>query len=326
MDSQKLKLKEKIGYGLGDFASSMFWKLFSMFLMIFYTDVYGISPAEVGTMFLLTRIWDSINDPLMGILCDRTNTREGKFRPYLKWMAIPFALVGILTFMTPDLGTTGKLIYAYITYTMMMMVYTGINVPYSALMGVMTADTKERTSLASFRFIGAFSGGIFITSTAAWFIDSFKSGGANEAQGYLYTVSIYAISAALLFYLTYKWTKERVAPKKETGSSIRQDFKDLSKNIPWFIMLGAAISTLIFNSLRDGSMMYYFKYYVKDQVFPGFGMVGWEKLAAIYMTMWLATNIIGVLIAKPLASKIGKKQTFILAMMLAAFTSIFLLI
>ncbi len=324
MDDQKLKLKEKIGYGFGDFASSMFWKLFSMFLMIFYTDVYGISPAAVGTMFLLTRIWDSINDPLMGIICDRTNTRHGKFRPYLLWISVPFAVVGVLTFLTPDLGNSGKLIYAYITYTLMMMVYTAINVPYSSLMGVMSSDTSERTTLASFRFIGAFSGGIFVTSTAAYFIDIFKNSGANEAQGYQYTVTIYAVLAAIFFVLTYKWTKERVVPQKEVKSSIKQDLKDLGKNIPWFIMLGAGVASLIFNSLRDGSMMYYFKYYVQTQSVPIFGEVSWDKLAAAYMTLWLATNIVGVVLAKPVSGIIGKKLTFILAMLTAAVTSVFL--
>jgi len=190
MEGKKLKIQEKIGYGLGDFASSMFWKLFSMYLLIFYTDVYGISPAAVGTMFLLTRVWDSINDPLMGIICDRTNTKKGKFRPYLLWGAVPFAVVGTFTFLTPDFGSTGKLIYAYVTYTLMMMVYTAVNVPYSSLMGVMSSDTGERTTLASFRFIGAFTGGIFVTSTASWFIGIFQNNGANEAKGYQYTVII----------------------------------------------------------------------------------------------------------------------------------------
>ena len=165
-DSQVLPLREKVAYGLGDFASSMFWKLFSLFLLFFYTDVFGISAAAAGTMFLVTRIWDSANDPLMGIIADRTSTRWGKFRPYLLFVALPFAIVGVLTFTTPDLSEAGKLIYAYVTYTLMMMVYTAINVPYASLMGVMSNDTNERTSLASWRFIGGFSGGLFVTATA----------------------------------------------------------------------------------------------------------------------------------------------------------------
>ena len=317
-----IKLKEKIGYGFGDFASSMFWKLFSMFLMIYYTDVFGLTPASVGLMFLLTRIWDSINDPLMGIISDRTNTKYGKFRPYLLWMAIPFALIGILTFYAPDFTDTGKLVYAYITYTLMMMVYTGVNVPYSSLLGVMSSNQNERNSLATFRFIGAFAGGIFLTSTAAYFINVFKDAGANDAQGYLYTVAIYAILAAILFVVTFKWTKERVKPQKKEQTSLKEDLKDLSKNTSWFIMIGAGVATLIFNSLRDGSMMYYFKYFIKNQEVPGFGEVSWESLAATYMTMWLVSNIIGVVLATPIARVLGKKKTFISAMFIAGIISV----
>lgn len=317
----KLPLKEKVGYSFGDFASSMFWKLFSMFLMIYYTDVVELSPASVGTMFLLTRLWDGLNDPIMGIIADRTSTSKGKFRPYLLWVAIPFAIMGVLTFTTPDFGPSGKLIYAYVTYTLMMVVYTAINVPYASLMGVMTSDTKERTSLASFRFIGAYAGGIFMTATVPYLLDYFRNSGSDDAQSYQYTVAIYAVIAAFFFIITYKWTTERVKPLIE-NSSVKKDLKDLAKNGQWFIMLGAGIAVLIFNSLRDGSIMYYFKYFVKDQVLPYFGAVQWDKLAGAYMTLWLVTNLLGVLLAKPLSAKFGKKNTFIGAMLLASIFSI----
>src|SRR5690554_4320851 len=133
-----IKLKEKIGYGLGDMSSSMFWKLFGSYLMIFYTDVFGLPAAVVGTMFLITRVWDSVSDPLMGMIADRTNTRYGKFRPYILWGAIPFGIMGILTFTTPELGLREKIIYAYITYTLMMTAYTVVNVPYASLLGVIS--------------------------------------------------------------------------------------------------------------------------------------------------------------------------------------------
>lgn len=319
--NEQIKLKEKIGYGFGDFASSMFWKLFSMFLMIYYTDVVELSPASVGTMFLLTRLWDGLNDPIMGIISDRTRTSMGKFRPYLLWVAIPFAIIGVLTFSSPDWGPSGKLLYAYITYTLMMMVYTAINVPYSSLMGVMTSDTKERTSLASFRFIGAYSGGIFMTATVPYLLDYFKNSGANDAQSYQYTVGIYAVLAAFFFIMTFLWTKERVKPL-EQETSIKNDLKDLAKNGQWFIMLAAGIAVLIFNSLRDGSIMYYFKYFVKDQTLPYFGEVQWDKLAGAYMTLWLVTNLIGVLLAKSASSKYGKKTVFMTAMLIAAVFSV----
>jgi len=143
--------REKIGYGFGDMASSMFWKIFGMYLLFFYTKVFGITPAAAGTMFLVTRIWDSLNDPIMGLLADRTRSRWGRYRPYLLWGAFPFAAVGVLTFWTPDFGMTGKLAWAYITYTAMMMVYTMVNVPYASLLGVMTPDTKIRNTFSSYQ-------------------------------------------------------------------------------------------------------------------------------------------------------------------------------
>lgn len=319
--TNKLRLKEKVGYGFGDFASSMFWKIFSMFLMIYYTDVVELTPASVGTMLLLTRLWDGLNDPIMGIIADRTSTSKGKFRPYLLWVAVPFGIVGVLTFSTPEMGPSGKLIYAYITYTLMMTVYTAINVPYSSLMGVMTDNPAERTSLASFRFIGAYAGGIFMTASIPYLLDFFKELGGSDAKGYQYSVAIYAVIAAFFFIMTYLWTKERVKPLIEKNS-ITRDLKDLGKNGQWFIMLGAGIAVLIFNSLRDGSIMYYFKYYVKDQVLPFMGEVKWDKLAGAYMTLWLATNMIGVILAKPVSARIGKRATFMIAMILAAFLSI----
>lgn len=321
--AEKLATREKVAYGFGDFASSMFWKLFSIYLMLYYTDVVGLSPAAVGTMFLLTRIWDGLNDPIMGIVADRTSTSKGKFRPYLLWVAIPFSVIGVLLFSTPSVGPAGKLIYAYITYTMMMMVYTAINVPYSSLMGVMTSNTKERTSLASFRFIGAYSGGIFMTATVPYLLDFFEKSGSDMAQRYQYTVAIYAVIAALFFFMTYKWTKERVKPLTEP-TSIKNDLKDLAKNAQWFIMLGAGVAVLIFNSIREGGILYYFKYIVKDQVVPYFGTVNQDKLAGAYLTMWLVTNLLGVLLAKPASAKFGKKKTFIAAMIVASvFSALF---
>ncbi|MCR9254146.1 MAG: MFS transporter [bacterium] len=312
LKQDRLPIKEKIAYGLGDFASSMFWKLFSMFLLFFYTDVFGISAAAVGTMFLVTRIWDAANDPLMGLLADRTSTKWGKFRPYLLFVALPFAIIGTLTFTTPELSGSGKLIYAYITYTLMMMVYTAVNVPYASLMGVMSSDSNERTSLASWRFIGAFSGGLVVTATANSLVDYFSEG-TSQAVGFQYTISIYAFIAATLFVLTFLGTRERLTPPVEVKNSLKEDLSDLIKNGPWFIMLGANISILIFNSLRDGSILFYFKYYVKDQVLTLFGEtyeLSSTVLSSAYMSIWLATNIIGVLLAKTVASKLGKKRAF----------------
>lgn len=317
----KLKFKEKAAYGLGDFASSMFWKIFSMYLLFFYTDVFGISAAMVGTMFLVTRVFDGINDPIMGIIADRTNTKWGKFRPYLLWMAIPFAIIGILTFTTPNLSTSGKLVYAYITYTLMMIVYTTVNVPYASLLGVMTPDLKDRTSLATFRFVFAFAGSILVLALAEPLVSFFSktaSGIDDTQKGWQYTLIVYGVIAAVLFYLTFYYTKERVKPSKKQKNSLKTDLKNLASNKPWFILLGAGVSSLIFNSLRDGSAIYYFKYYFNNQEAFKIPII---EVAINYSTLYLvlgqAFNIVGVLLAKPLSDKIGKKNTFLLSMVFA---------
>lgn len=320
----KLGLTEKMAFGLGDFASSMFWKLFSMFLLFFYTDIFGISAAAVGTMFLVTRIWDAANDPLMGIIADRTQTRWGKFRPFLLFVAIPFGIIGVLTFTTPDVDANGKLIYAYVTYSLMMMVYTAVNVPYASLMGVMTSDTNERTSLASWRFIGAFSGGLAVTATANTLVAYFSEG-TTQAIGYQHTIAVYAFGAAALFILTFLGTKERLQPTQDQQGSLKNDLKDLLKNRPWFIMLAANIFILIFTSLRDGSILFYFKYYVQDQTVNWFGHtydLTIATLSSAYMSVWLATNIVGVTLAKPISSRIGKKKTFAYAALISAILSL----
>ncbi|CAN5521431.1 MFS transporter [soil metagenome] len=321
---QKLNIKEKIGYGFGDFASSMFWKIFSVYLLYYYTDVFGIAAAAVGTMFLVTRIWDTALDPIIGVIADRTDSKWGKFRPYLLWVAIPFGLVGVLTFTAPELSTSGKLIYAYVTYTLMMMVYSLINVPYASLMGVMTSNIKDRTTLSTFRFIFAFAGSILVLATAEPLVSvlSKTSTGVDQQRGWQLAMMIYAVIATIFFYFTFKWTRERVKPPKEQKTSLKADVMNLLTNKPWFILLGAGISTLIFNSLRDGSAIYYFKYYFTSQ--EAF-QLPFTTVAINYSTLYLvlgqAANIVGVVLAKPISDKIGKKNTFLYSMLIATVLS-----
>jgi GPH family glycoside/pentoside/hexuronide:cation symporter len=316
-NNNKLSLVEKISYGSGDFASSIFWALFSMFLLFFYTDVFGITAAAAGTMFLVTRLWDALNDPLMGMIGDRTKTKWGKFRPYLLFVALPFAIIGILTFTTPDMNSSNKLIYAYVTYTLMMMVYTAINVPYASLLGVMTKDSKERTSLASFRFLGSFAGGLLVTATANSLIDYF-SADADMAIGYRNTIAIYAVVAAIFFIFTFLGTKERLDPKEVKESSFKDDLQDLLQNKPWFIMLGATVSLLVFSSLKGNAILYYFKYYVGSQNVIFFGELEHGALSAAFMTSGQIAAILGVILVTPLAGKIGKKNTFLLSGLVCA--------
>lgn len=281
-NADKIKYREKISYGFGDFACSMFWTLFSMYLLFFYTDVFGITAAAAGTMFLLTRFWDTISDPVMGMIADRTNSRWGKFRPYLLFVAVPFAIVGFITFTTPHLSPDGKLIYAYITYTFMMLVYTAINIPYASMLGVITKDSADRTSLASFRLFGGFTGGLLVTATANSLVEYFKVN-ADLASAYQKTISIYAVLAAIFFILTFAGTKERLDPSVVKSSTFKEDLHDLIKNKPWFNMLGSAISVLVFNSLRGTSILYYFKYFVGDQNIIFFGKVSQGVLASTFM-------------------------------------------
>ena len=202
-------LKDKIGYGFGDMASSMFWKIFSYYLPFFYAHIFGIGLAHAAVLFLVTRIWDAVSDPMMGIIADRTQTRWGKYRPYVLWFAIPFAVCGILLFSTPDFSQSGKLVWAYVTYIMMMTVYTGINVPYGAMLGVITPDSTEKTVFSSYRMFFAY-GGSFI-ALAAWepLCNLFQNSlGMSVAGGWQWAMIVIAIACALLFFLCFKMTRE----------------------------------------------------------------------------------------------------------------------
>ena len=260
---QKLSLKEKIGFSLGDMASNLFFQTFIVFLPFFYTDVFGISAAAMGTMFLATRVWDAVNDPLMGMIADRTNTRWGKFRPYIAGFAIPFAVGGFLTFTTPNFGPSGKLIYAYITYTLLLMLYTAVNVPYSALMGVITPNSMERTEVSTFRFVAAFIGQTIVGAVTLSLVNFFGNG--NAQAGWQWTMGCFGIVAASLFFITFASTKERVLPPKEQKSNAGQDLKDLFRNKPWLLIAGATVFQLTYIVIRGSTTAYYFRYYVHDQ-------------------------------------------------------------
>ena len=216
-------------------ASNFFFQTFNIFLLYYYTDVFGISAAAVGTMFFVSKLWDAFNDPMMGAIADRTNTRWGKFRPYLLWMAIPYGVIGFLMFAGPDFDESGKLIYAWITYTLMMMFYTAINVPYSALMGVMTPSSSERTILSSFRFVGAFGGGLLISMLVRPMVQYF--GVEDESQGFRITMAIFAVVSISLFWFTFASTKERVQTVEPENVSLKNDFKFLLANKPWLVLV-----------------------------------------------------------------------------------------
>lgn len=265
---------EKIGYGLGDTASNLYWKLFEFFQLKFYVDVFDISAAAAGTMFFVTKLWDAINDPLVGFISDRTRTAWGRFRPYLIWMAIPFALTGIFTFYTPDLSPRGKLIYAYVTYTLVFMAYTAINIPYGALMGVISPSPAQRTSVSTYRFILAFLGGLIVQKFTEPLLGFF--GGTREVTrdgklvtevvdpqaGFFWTVVCYAVVAVILFVITFLTTKERVKPQEKQRSTLGTDVSDLMRNRPWMVLLGVGLFQIMAGWTRGSAIAFYFENYV----------------------------------------------------------------
>lgn len=315
-------IREKIGYGFGDMASSMFWKLFGSYLMIFYTDVFGMPAAVVGTMFLITRVWDSAFDPIIGIIADRTQSRWGKFRPYLLYLAIPFAVIGVLTFTTPDFSDGGKVIYAYFTYSLMMMVYSAINVPYASLLGVMSPEPKDRNMLSTYRMTFAYIGSFIALLLFMPMVNRFSMG-HDEQHGWMMSVIVIAVLCALLFYGCFAWTTERVKPIKKQQNSLKSDLQDLLHNRPWWILLGAGVAALVFNSIRDGATVYYFKYYVVEEEYASVSLFGISfVLSGLYLAVGQAANIVGVVLAAPLSNRIGKKKTYMWAMSIATVLSV----
>lgn len=315
-----MKLSEKIGYGFGDMSSSMFWKLFSYFLPFFYSNVFGLSLADAGVLMLVTRIWDAVSDPMMGIIADRTKTRWGKYRPYLLFFALPFAVCGILLFTTPE---NGKVVWAYVTYLLMMTVYTGINVPYGSLLNVMTADSDEKSVLSSYRMFFAY-GGSFI-ALFAWepLCNIFdKTRIATEGTGGLEAIStnpaawqnamiVIASCCLVLFLFSFLLTKEHV--KSESTVSVGQDLKLLLKNKPWWILIGAALASNLFNTVRGTTTAYFFADYIQQMVSLD-GKWAFLVSAGIFLSIGEIANMAGVVLAVPMSRHLGKKSTYILSM------------
>jgi glycoside/pentoside/hexuronide:cation symporter, GPH family len=326
----KVSILEKSAFGMGDLASNLFYQTFTMFLLYFYTDVFGISAAAAGTMFLVVRMLDTFYDPLVGVLADRTNSKYGKFRPWILYTVVPFGVLGFLTFYTPDLVTSSKLVYAYITYTAMMFVYSTINVPYGALMAVMSSNSMERTSLSAFRAIFAFSGGIivqaFTLKLVHYFglINSNTDGSVNEQFGFSAAMGIYSLLAVLMFLTTFFMCKERVKPIQDKNNSIKKDLRDLFTNVPWLILTLVGIMTCLYVAVRNGSIIYYFKYYVNTAGTANlFGFqIGADALVSTFMVVGTVCSILGTIMLKPMAALIGKKKVYMVSMALGTILSI----
>lgn len=332
----KAGLSEKIGYGFGDMSSSMFWKIFSYYLPFFYSNIFGLSLAHAGTLVLVTKLYDAVSDPVMGLIADRTNTRWGKYRPYLLWIAIPFAVAGVLAFFTPQTDNyTFKHVYAYVTYILMMTVYTAINVPYGAMLGVMTDDSREKSVFSSFRMFFAFIGSfiamgsfepllklrqsILGTLPAEWTLAD------STPADWTIAVSVIGIVCAVLFILSFVMTRERVTeaemakePVKENSdetakTSVAEDLKALVANGPWWMLLGGGIAILLFNCVRGGAAAYYFA-----------DVLGTNAIftLALFLTVGEISQLVGVVVTVPVSEKIGKKATFLLVLVAVTVLSI----
>ena len=302
----RLKIREYIGYALGDTASNFFFQMFNIFLVYYYVDVWGIDAAKIALMMLVVRIFDAINDPIMGLISDRTNTRWGKFRPYILFGAIPYGICGYMMFAGPDLTENGKLIYAYITYALMLVAYTVINVPYSSLMGVLSPSSRTRTVASSFRFVGAFSGGFLISLFVRPLVNYL--GGDNKVLGFQLTLAIFAVVSVLMFWTTFFTTKERVKPPKGQKTNVVEELGELFRNWPWVMLLVAAVLSTSFIALRSGSTVFFFKYVVQSDDTPLFsiGSLQFDK-TSIFLSTGMLAQIAGTIMLGFIARKIDKK-------------------
>jgi len=306
MGKIRTSLAEKIGYGFGDMSSSMFWKIFSYYLPFFYSNIFGLRLDQVAILLVVTRIWDAVSDPMMGILADRTNTRWGKYRPYLLLMALPFALSGIFLFSTPAAGPTMKLVWAYVTYILMMTVYTGINVPYGAMLGVMTDDSDTKTVLSSFRMFFAYAGSFI--ALFCWEPLCNALGGYSTTGGWQNAMLIIALACLVLFLLCFGMTKEKLHTVSTV--SVGSDLKLLLKNAPWWILIGAALCSNLFNTVRGSTVAYFFNDVIGNNVHLNLGKWSFLFYAGLFLSIGEVCNMIGVALAVPLSAKLGKKTTY----------------
>jgi len=309
---QKLSFGEKAGYALGDMAANFIFQAMLALQLSFYTDTFGLSAKEAGTLFLVVGLIAAALNPVMGFIADRTSTRFGKFRPWLLWTAVPFGIIGFLTFTTPNISPAGKIIYAWTTYLVLRIVYVINNVPYASLTAVMTGDPNERNSISSYRQIAANSAGFIVQSLAIPIVGFLGRG--SSARGYQLTMGFFSILGAIFFVICFFVSKERIQPDPEQKSSLGQDLSDLVTNGPWIVLF--LITTFYFMAIaiRGSVMLPFFKYNAGNvnlfSWFNGFG---------------LAALLIGVAVSTPLVVRMGKRNLFLISMALTAVFNLALL-
>ncbi|PMD90383.1 MFS transporter [Siphonobacter sp. BAB-5405] len=335
--STKLTVLEKIGYSLGDLAANLIFQTLMAFLTFFYTDVYKISPGSASFIMLTGGVIGAVFNLAMGAIADRTNTRWGKFRPWVLWTSVPFGIIALLAFSTPSFNESGKIAYAFVTYVILVVVYSANNLPYSALSGVMTGDMKDRNSLSSYRFVAVMIAQFTVQVLLLPLVISIGQG--DKAAGFEQVMKVFAITGVICFLITFLTTKERVSPPKEQKTPLLQDLSDLVNNRPWLIMLGLTVLIFITLAIKGGMNIFYFKYYltVGSQVafLENLGFSNWlNQLESItgeaalaefrkpgsapYATASVVSAastlamIAGIICSKPLADKVGKRNIYAL--------------
>lgn len=323
VESQKLSIKEKIGYSLGDLAANLVFQTLVTYLAYFYTDIYGLENNHASAIILTVGLVAGFGfNPIIGAIADRTNSKWGKFRPWILWTAVPLGAVALLAFSTPDFEYKGKVIYAIVTYTLLLLLYAANNLPYSALSGVITGDMKERNSMSSYRFVAVMFAQFFVQVFMLPIIET--AGGGDKAIGIEKVMTWLAIIGTIMLLITFFTTKERIIPKPEQKSSVLQDLKDLIKNKPWIIML--ALTTLVFITLaiKGGSYVYYFENYVDKNALANFlspilnsdigsTLFGKNPVSAgfgLFNAGGIIFMIVGIGLSKKLADKYGKRDIF----------------
>lgn len=298
-----LPWREKMAYGVADMGFNFYWTNVATFLLIFYTDTFGISAAAAATMMSAIKIINAFTDPLIGAAADRTTTRFGKFRPWLVWMCVPLAGAAVLTYTTPNLAGDAKLAWAYGTYLLMMVCYTCVNIPYNALSGVMSADPQQRSTINGLRFIFAFAGSTLVTAATPDMVRWLGAG--NDARGWQLTMLAWAVAASLLFVLTFAGTRERIAPPPGQKNAVWRDVRDLAGNRPWMVLFFLALIIMVTITLRTASAAYYFKY-----------VVGRPDLMRTFVPTYMITAAVGAALTPVLTRWIDKK-TLMIALMSA---------
>ena len=342
-NQEKLSVTEKVGFSLGDLAANLIFQTLVTFLAFFYTDVFGIPAGTAATIIFVVGLVGAFGfTPLVAVLADRTRSRWGKFRPWILWTAVPFGVLSLLAFSTPDLGPQGKVFYAAATYTLLVLVYAANNLPYAALSGVLTGSMAERNSVSAYRFVAVMIAQLVVQSLLLPLV--LILGGGDKVQGFHNAMMLFAVVGTVFLLITFFTTRERIVPAPEQKSSVVQDLSDLVRNRPWVVMLLLTILVFTTLALKGGMYVYYFQYYLDEaalaaflqgigfnafiaglnHLLTGIGLTSfqWPEDAptsafSLFNAGGIIFMIVGIGFSKKLADRFGKRDVFGAALFLS---------